>query len=80
MILNFYLSFLTCSIMPGSGELEMESMHVSGVGSPSVYVLLLLVSDQICFGQWLSRIGQGRSSKQIEEERVGGVRDKPCSH
>ena len=26
------------------------------------------------------RVGQGGSSKQIEEEKVGRVRKKPCSH
>ena len=49
------------------------------MGSPSVYVLLLLVDERICFSQWLSRIEQGGSSKEIEKERVGRVEVKPCS-
>ena len=46
------------------------------MGSPSVYVLTLLVNKKAAFGQWLNRIKPGwkrcRESRQSQE--------KPCSH
>ena len=40
---------------------------------------MLLVNKEAALGLLWYRIGQGRNSKEIEEERVGKVREKPCS-
>ena len=39
-----------------------------------------MVNEEGALGLLQGRIGQGKSSKQIEEERVGGINEKPCSH
>ena len=58
--------------MPSVPGLKYSLLSLDpGVRSPSVYILLLLVDEESFFSQWLSRIVQGRSSKQIDKERVG---------
>ena len=42
-------------------------------------LLIPLVYKEAALDLLQCRIGQGGNSKQIEEERVGGVEEKPCS-
>ena len=39
-----------------------------------------LVNKESALGLLQGRIGQGGNSALIEEERVGGVKEMPCSH
>ena len=54
----------------------VEVYGLFDVGSLSVYVLLLLVSKEAAFANGLTEYSQ--AGRDIE--RVGGVKEKPCSH
>ena len=49
------------------------------VGFPSVCCEYHWLMNKAALGLLQHRIGQGRNSKQIEKERVGGVKEKPWS-
>ena len=60
-------------MIPIAGEFPEHSHSNSGtgfgrivcdIGCPSIYVLPLLVNEQSCFGQWLSRGKPGGKSEQ----------------
>ena len=40
---------------------------------------LCAVNKESALGVLQCRTGQGRNSKQIEKERVGGVKEMPCN-
>ena len=65
---------LCCSVFLSSWQIP------EWYGIPLCMLWIPLVSKEAAKGLLQCRIGQGENSKQIEEERVGGVRVKPHSH